>query len=75
MKQSIPSQDQSPGFVFISELINTTLAHTQMAEQETDKGPYLPLRSVDNADAGYLRLWQAPADSAIDRMIHIRLLA
>ena len=75
MKQSIPSQDQSPGFVFISELINTTLAHIKMAEQETDKGAYLPLRSVDNADAGYLRLWQAPADSAIDRMIHIRLLA
>jgi hypothetical protein len=75
MNQSLASLDESPGFVFVSGLINTALAHTKMAEQETHNGPFLKLHSIDNADAGYLRLWKAPPESTIDRMVHIRLLA
>lgn len=36
--------------------------------------PFMPLQSItDGSPAGRLRLWTAPANSQIDRLIHVRL--
>jgi hypothetical protein len=68
--------DSAAGYLFINGLIEQTLAHTAMTELPgTDGGSYMSLAALDDADAGYLRLWQGTAASPIDRMVHVRLLA
>ncbi len=68
--------NSAAGYLFINGLIEQTLAHTAMIELVgSNSDAYMSLTSLDDGDAGYLRLWQGAAASPIDRMVHVRLLS
>jgi hypothetical protein len=75
MNNSSQSAQETPGAAFISALIAQVLAHTAMTELGTSGAPQMSLSNTEGADAGYVRLWKAPAASPIDRMAHVRLSA
>ena len=64
--------------VFIDDLIDRSLAAFDWMEQTGPAdAPHIALTNAEDANqsAGYVRFWHGPADSALDRMIHMRLLA
>jgi hypothetical protein len=65
-------------FAYVAGYIAKVLASGAWAELKgTDDGPFIPLQMQDNAaqSAGYLRIWRAPDNLPLDRMIHLRLIA
>lgn len=63
---------------YINSDIERILESGDWAEMPgTGDTPYLQLHAIDNSDlsAGYVRLWRAPDNLPLDRMIHMRLVA
>jgi len=64
-------------FVYISQMIDRVLEKTRWEElTAADGGPALTLQTLEEKQAaGYVRLWRASAESPLDRMVHMRLIA
>jgi hypothetical protein len=62
---------------FIQRLVDKALTLDWQERTAANGGPQLQLQMADNPDqdAGYVRLWAAGPDSALDRMVHMRLRA
>jgi hypothetical protein len=64
---------------FVNDLVARSLAQLpDLIERTGDAGgPFMQLNAVDapQADAGFLRLWNAGPGSLADRMVHFRLCA
>jgi len=63
------------GQLYIASCIEQVLAAHPMEEQLSDGAAFMALRSLEDTDAGSVRLWQAEPHSALDRMAHVQLLA
>ena len=75
MTDSKSSATTTAGAAFINDLIAQVCAHTALTELGSETAPRMSLQNVDGANAGYVRLWQGPTASPIDRMAHVRLSA
>jgi hypothetical protein len=69
---------ESPfSLTYISAMIDRVLSSMEWHEltDSADK-PFMALQMLeDGQSAGYVRLWRAPANSPLDRMVHMRLIA
>ncbi len=64
--------------IYTNSDIERILDAGEWQEIRADNGnEYMTLQSVDGngSSAGYVRLWRAPDALALDRMIHMRLVA
>ena len=63
--------------VFAEETVTRALTACAWSERGDADNPHMQLHPADNpeASAGYVRFWEAPADSSLDRMLHMRLIA
>jgi hypothetical protein len=64
-------------YIYVKQWIDRILEIGDWTEIKAPDSNYQQaLRNAESgADAGYVRLWQAPVGSPLDRMIHMRLIA
>ena len=70
--------EQPYSLVYISGMIDVILSSAAWDElRGSAGGPHIPLQMLDDdqQSAGYVRLWRAPKQSSLDRMVHMRLIA
>ncbi len=67
--------ETSPGLTLIEGMLNGLIERTNAQEVSIDDLPRMQLCTPDGEDAGYVRVWRTSAESAVDRIVHVQLLA